>query len=213
MKIVAATSNRAKFAEFQRLVGVLALVDAVPPDFQPPGVEEPGNSFEEIACEKAVSLSRQLEATDRSSLTIASDGGLLVPGLQSAWNPLRTRRFAGDDASDIDRARLLLNLTELLDESQREIGWREAVAIANHGQLVGVWSAESEPGVLASSIDRELLDRQPGFWIPAVWLVPRFGNRPLASLTAAERQSIDDHWHKLQEPMREALASLARLTM
>jgi hypothetical protein len=54
-----------------------------------------------------------------------------------------------------------------------------------------------------------LIEQQPGFWIPAVWLVPRFGNRPLAALTAAERRSIDDHWRKLQEPVRGALARLS----
>ena len=209
MNIVAATRNQAKIAEFQRLVGALAVVDAAPLGFQPTGVDEPGSSFEEIASEKAVSLSRQLESADCSSLTIASDGGLLIAGLQSAWNPLRTRRFAGDAASDLDRAHLLLRLAESLDESQREIGWREAVAIANDGQLVGVWSALSEPGVLASTVDRGLINCQSGFWIPAVWLVPQFGNRPLASLSAAERQSIDDHWRKLQEPVRSALARLA----
>ena len=185
------------------------MVDAVPPDFHTTVVEEQGNSFEEIASEKAISLSRQLEAADRSSLTIASDGGLLIPGLQSSWNPLRTRRFAGDAASDLDRAYRLLKLAESLDESQREIGWREAVAIANYGQLVGVWSAESEPGQLAAAVDSGLFDRQPGFWIPAIWLAPQFGNRPLASLTTAERHSIDDHWRKLQEPVRSALARLS----
>ena len=213
MKVVAATSNPAKIAEFQRLIGALAIVDAVPPDVQLIAPDEQGSAFEAIASDKAVSLSRQLQAADRSSLTIASDGGLLIPGLGVSWEPTRTRRFAGDAASDRDRAELLLKLADSLDGSEREIWWREAVAIANHGRLVGVWSAESEPGMLASSVDGTLTDRQPGFWIPAIWLVPGFGNRPLASLAAAERQSIDDHWHKLQDPVQGALASISKLTM
>ena len=209
MNIVAATRNQAKIAEFQRLVGPLAVVAPFPSDFQVRLTDERGSSVEAIASEKAVAFSQQLQAADRLSLTIASDGGLLIPGLGSAWNPLTTRRFAGETASDLERAERLLEITESLGDSEREIGWREAVAVANHGQLVGVWSAESEPGLLASSVDRGLIERQPGFWIPTVWLVPRFGNRPLASLTEAERQSIDDHWRKLQEPVRGALARLS----
>ena len=191
------------------MVGALAMVTPVPADLRASLADERGGSIEAIASEKAVTLSVRLKAADQPSLTIASDGGLLIPGLGSAWNPLTTRRFAGEGASDLERAERLLKLAELLDDSQREIGWREAVAIANHGRLVEVLSAESEPGLLASSVDRGLIERQPGFWIPAIWLVPRFGNRPLASLTAAERQSIDDHWRRLQEPVRGALACLS----
>jgi len=209
LNIVAATRNQAKIVEFQRLVGHLATVVSVPVDFEFLAVDERGSSLEAIASEKAVTLSRQLQAANRPSLTIASDGGLLIPRLGAAWNPLITRRFAGEAASDLERAELLLNMAKSLDGTQREIGWREAVAIANHGRLVEVWSAESEPGLLASRVDGALIERQPGFWIPAIWLVPRFGNRPLASLTAAERQSIDDHWSKLQEPVRGALARLS----
>ena len=209
MNIVAATRNRAKIAEFQRLIASLATVVPISSDFEFLAVDERGNSIEAIASEKAATLSQQLQAAGRPSLTIASDGGLLIPGLGTSWNPLTTRRFAGEDASDLERAELLLNMAESLDDSQREVGWREAVAIADHGQLIGVWSADSEPGLLASTVDGALVERQPGFWIPAIWLVPRFGNRPMASLTAAERQSIDDHWRKLQEPVRSSLACLS----
>jgi inosine/xanthosine triphosphate pyrophosphatase family protein len=208
LKIVAATSNRAKIVEFQQLTGPLAMVSSDSFDHQLSS-DEGGGSFEANASGKAVALSRQLDAAGALSLTIASDGGLLIPGLGTAWNPLRTRRFAGDAASDLDRAHLLLKLAESLDDSQREIEWREAVAIANQGKLIGVWCAESEPGLLASSVNGAEIGRQPGFWIPTVWLVPRFGNLPMASLTAAERESIDDHWRKLQEPVRGALAGLS----
>ena len=185
------------------------MVAPVPCDLPFIAAEERGSSFEAMASEKAVALSQQLQAAGRPSLTIASDGGLLIPGLGSGWNPLTTRRFAGEAASDLERAELLLRMADSLDGSQREIGWREAVAIANHGTLAGVWSAQGDPGLLASTVDGALVDLQPGFWIPAIWLVPQYGNRPLASLTAAERVSIDDHWRKLQEPVRGALARLS----
>lgn len=206
MDIVAGTRNEAKIAELQRLVGDCARV--VPPsadfqDFDPP---ENGRSFEENAVIKALAWSRHLQDAGKASLVIASDGGLWIYSL-NGWDPLQTRRFAGPNATDLERAERLLDMAKTLEGRERMFWWEEAVAIANQGAIMGVWSAGSEQGFLATSVDPDLIDRQPGFWIPAIWLVPRKEMRPLATLSVAERRHVSSHWLRLREPVRLALVT------
>jgi hypothetical protein len=169
--------------------------------------DEDGETIERIAISKAVGWSRVLAARERHSLTIASDGGLLIPALGEAWDPRRTRRFAGFSASDHDRCRRLLDLTRQLTGDERVIAWYEAVSIADQGQLVGVWSASGSPGRLAMTVRDDLLDRTPGFWIPSLWEVPEFGLRRLAELLDVERAGLDDHWRRLTGPVQSVFAS------
>jgi XTP/dITP diphosphohydrolase len=214
MQITAATANPAKLLELQALVGECATVVPLPANLQhlacSVAPDERGETIEEIAAAKAAGWSRVLAARQLDSLTIASDGGLLIPALGEAWDPRFTRRFAGDRASDTDRARYLLALTRHLTGDERSIAWREAVAIADQGALVGVWTASGAPGRLATTVRDDLLDRTPGFWIPSIWDVPESGFHRLAELTGEERAHLDDHWRRLQEPVRNALASFVQ---
>jgi inosine/xanthosine triphosphate pyrophosphatase family protein len=209
-RITAATGNPAKLRELQQLVGSLATVIPLPTAVRQPAVSEAvgedGDTIEEIAAAKAVDWSGNLAARELDSLTIASDGGLLIPALGDAWDPRRTRRFAGEPASDVERSRRLLERTRHLTGEERAIAWREAVAIANQGELVGVWSASGAPGQLATTVRPDLLARTPGFWISALWEAPEFGFRRLSELSAGEWERIDDHWRRLREPVRNGLA-------
>lgn len=199
-EIIAATRNRAKLAEFQRLTGPDWRI--VPAPDRQELIAEDEITFEANAATKALALSRE---PGIDTLVVASDGGMLVPALGTNWNPLTTRRFAGPQATDLDRIRQLLQRAQHLQDDERTISWCEAVALAHRGTLIGVWSAESEPGMLATTFNAALLDLNPGFWMPVIWLVPRFGYRPLAVLTDTERARIEDHWYRLQAPVRRAL--------
>lgn len=160
-------------------------------------------SIEQNAIAKAVALSATI---GDGRLSIASDGGLLVPALGDAWNPAKTRRFAGNAADDVERALRLLAMTALLVEpGQRTIGWWETVAIAANGELLGSWSAESVSGVLATNVDPSRVADGGGFWIPALWRCPEYGCRLLAELTPDERAARDDHWRRLAGPVLEWL--------
>ncbi len=208
--ITAATTNPAKLQELQRLIGTLATVIPLPfaagdPVFGEVG-DESGDNFEEIAAAKAVTWSRLLASRGLDSLVIASDGGLHIPALGSAWNPLRTRRFAGEDASDLGRSRQLLDLARNLDGDDRRIWWRETVAIASQERLIGTRSASGASGLLARTVCADLLARTPGFWIPAVWECPEFNFRRLAELTSEEREQLCDHWSALREPVLALLS-------
>jgi inosine/xanthosine triphosphate pyrophosphatase family protein len=159
---------------------------------------EEGRSVEEIAAAKATAWSRATPG----EMVIASDGGLLIPTLGDAWDPTRTRRIAGDDATDLERAKELLARASHLKGEERRISWREAVAIARNGELLGAWSAESEPGLLATDVDPDLIADGHGFWVDTLWICPESHDRRLGALSIEERARRGDHWSKLQTPVR-----------
>jgi inosine/xanthosine triphosphate pyrophosphatase family protein len=202
LRLIAATHNPAKLAELTHLVDGIATVEPLPQDISlASGNEatiESAPEIETVAKGKAVAWSLALE---EGRLVVASDGGLLIPALGHAWQPARTRRFAGDSASDLDRADRLLQLAAHLRGDQREIGWRESVAIACHGELLGSWVAESDSGLLSETVNAEAIQRGNGFWIPAVWRCPELDYRLLGDLSSAERNNRNDHWRKLNVPI------------
>jgi inosine/xanthosine triphosphate pyrophosphatase family protein len=210
--LIAATCNEAKLAELRRLVGETAKVSPPPRDPSLEDLEarpalseaEEGSSVEEIAGAKAVAWSRILPG----ELVIASDGGLLIPALGDAWDPTRTRRFAGADATDFERVEALLALASRLKGDDRQISWREAVAIAKDRELLGEWSAESEPGLLATDVDPDLVAAARGFWIDALWICPEPGGKRLARLNREQRAAFVDHWSQLESPLRQFLVMI-----
>ena len=201
--LLLASGNPAKLAALRRAVGDAALVDALPDTADDP-VAEGGGSVETVAAAKAVRASRRVPG----ALVVATDGGLLVPGLGADWDPLRTRRFVGPDATDRARAEALLALAADLRGEERRIGWREALAVARNGRLLAGWAAEDTPGLLATELDPALLGS--GFWIPALWRCPEFDGRPLATLTDDERAVRHDHWTRLGGELIRFLAAAAQ---
>jgi inosine/xanthosine triphosphate pyrophosphatase family protein len=211
-QVIAATRNQAKLTELRRLVGDAADIIPLPHDISPEGqggrwaltAIEDGSTVEENAANKALFWSRLLE----DKLVIASDGGLLIPALGSDWDPTRTRRFAGEDATDLERARALLARTAHLRGNDRQISWRESVAVTKGGVLLGQWSADSEPGLLATSVDTALIEGGDGFWVESIWICPDITDRRLASLNREERAARGDHWCRLESSVRAFLITI-----
>jgi inosine/xanthosine triphosphate pyrophosphatase family protein len=202
--IIAATTNQAKIAELTRILDGVATVAALPRTVAP--VSEPiGPTVEAIAAAKAVGYAKALGP---DVLVVATDGGLLVPGLGEAWDPCRTHRFAGEGATDAERAAKLLRLAENLDGANRRIAWREAVALARGGAILATWVAEGVAGELATNYDQVDLTAGNGFWLPALWRCPEYDGRRLNSLTVAERTARDDHWSRLGRELRHFFAGL-----
>ncbi len=206
LPLVAATRNTDKLALLARLTGrrrallpLPAGVDAIEPEPEP--TESSGREqLVVIAQAKAISVSAAL----RGARTIASDGGLLVPGLGDRWQPARTRRFAGPGASNHDRAVALLALTEGLTGDRRGLGWREVVAIAEAGRVIATFTAEATPGWLVEEVPTDWDDAGQGFWVPRLWLgSPGDATTSLGAGT--------DHWDRLAlliEPFLDGLAVL-----
>ncbi len=124
MKLLIATRNRHKFAEF------LALLDLTPEAAQCaadrtdlPEVEEDGDTFAANAIRKATAWAIPLR-----TWVLADDSGLVVPALEGAPG-VRSARFAGPGATDADNNRRLLD--QMRRETDRRAAFRCALALVS----------------------------------------------------------------------------------
>ena len=195
-----ATGNGDKQSAFRSLLDSLPFHPATPNEL---GVtaspNEDGATHEAIAREKAVKWSEA-----GSMLAIASDGGLVVPVLGSAWESRHTRRFAGQEVDDSQRADRLLELMEPYTGADRSASWAEALAIAYKGRLLASWKLLGATGEIAQA-------RQPGlvpeFWAFTVWNFPEL-EKTYNELTPDELQSLNDHWTRLGHLVRRFFQSI-----
>jgi XTP/dITP diphosphohydrolase len=205
-RMLLATGNAAKQAKLRWLIDGLGVEAVTPRDlgmrFDPP---ESGETHREVAQDKALAWADRI-----GELVIASDGGAHIPALGASWNSLFTRRAAGDVPDDRARADHLLGLMRGRTGSERDVVWREAVAIASPGCILGAWEAEGAPKTLVEAYDPAKV--QGGFWFPALLIVPRFG-KLLADLTPAEAAEVDDAWNALYREVRVALPRLLMVAL
>ncbi len=128
-KIVIATKNRGKVAEFRHIMGDLGILDEIEllsladfPDF--PDVEETGETFAENALIKAraaTAFTGLITAADDSGIEVTALGG--APGVRSA-------RFAGEGATDDRNNDKLLRLLADVPENRREARFVAVIALA-----------------------------------------------------------------------------------
>ena len=123
MKIIAATANKGKAAEIEKIFGALGFsvitmreagIDSDP--------EENGKTFLENALIKA----RAAHALAENAYVIADDSGLCVDALDGAPG-IYSARYAGEGATDADKIAKLLN--ELGDTQNRLAHFETAVAL------------------------------------------------------------------------------------
>ena len=126
MKLVCATRNRGKVIELRQLVPAegleLLTLDDLP---GAPEVEEDRDSFAGNATKKATEI---MTATGLPAL--ADDSGLEVDALHGAPG-VHSARYAGDDATDMDRIVLLLKNLEGIPPERRTARFRCAVAFVH----------------------------------------------------------------------------------
>lgn len=104
-------------------------------------VEETGETFEENAALKAVTLSSHLEG-----LVIADDSGIVVDALDGAPG-VYSARYAGAKATDAENNALLLkNMSGVENRSARFLC---VIALARGGRLIATFSGKCE-GSIAS---------------------------------------------------------------
>lgn len=115
IQLVIASQNVHKVREFRAMLkdhpqfDILSLRDF--PDYEP--LPETGSSFEEIAIAKATHAAESLQ-----KWVLADDSGLVVPALGGAPG-IFSARYAGENASDFDnRKKLLEEMRHLLDEDR-----------------------------------------------------------------------------------------------
>ena len=165
---------------------VLSLTDLPPL----PPVEEDGNTFWENALKKARTV-----AHHTGRLTIADDSGLEVdclkgePGVHSA-------RFAGEDASDRDNNRKLLQCLENVPSSQRGATFRCVIAVVDP-QGKETWVE----GVCNGTIGKKARGTG-GFGYDPLFIIPAL-DKTLAELPLEEKNRISHRG--------KALAALKRV--
>lgn len=139
MRLLMATHNRGKVAEFRELFAGLPLDLVTLDDAGIRGdVEETGSSYAENARIKALEYARQ-----SGLLTLADDSGLEVDAL-GGQPGVRSHRFAGENKTDAERVAFLLDKLREVPHSQRTARFRCAIAIADPQGRVRECSGECE---------------------------------------------------------------------
>lgn len=127
MEIVIASSNLHKIREIRSILkpelpfDYLSLLDF--PEYQAP--EETGETFEENAFIKATHAAHGLKRW-----VIAEDSGLVVPALNNRPG-VRSRRFAGENATDKENLEKLIQELDSVPEDERTGYYYCALAIAS----------------------------------------------------------------------------------
>ena len=137
--LVIATRNKKKLMEIRDLLADLDFNVLSIGDFACiPEIQEDGNTFEENAKKKAAQIA---QITKR--LTLADDSGLEIDYL-SGEPGVRSARFAGENATDEDRNRKVLDLLKDVPGPERRARFRCAIAIASPDAQVEVVTGTCE---------------------------------------------------------------------
>jgi XTP/dITP diphosphohydrolase len=190
-EIVVATENPGKLREIKESlrgmeVQILSLTDLPPL----PPVKEDGSTFRENALKKARTV-----AHHTGRLTIADDSGLEVDYLNGDPG-VRSARFAGEDASDADNNRKLLQCLEGIPSSQREATFRCVIAVVDP-QGKESWVEGVCRGLIGEK-ERGTL----GFGYDPLFIIPDL-DKTLAELPLEEKNRISHRG--------KALAALKRI--
>jgi non-canonical purine NTP pyrophosphatase (RdgB/HAM1 family) len=175
VNIVLATGNPGKAAEFEALWSGAA-VDRAPEGFAP---EETGTTLFQNAWIKAAALRRDA-AAEAGSVVLADDSGLVVHALGGRPGVFSSR-YAGEDATDEDNCRRLLQ--ELEGEDDRRAAFVcVLVALAPADRMLV--ASGCCPGVIATA-----MRGGKGFGYDPVF-IPEGEERSMAEMTREEKAAI-----------------------
>ena len=195
-----ATGNLDKQEQFREILDGLPLSPVTPGEIGLSAVpDEDGDTHEAIARDKAMQWSAAA-----SMLTMASDGGLVIPALGPRWESRYTHRFAGPAADNGERLARLLELMRPYRGEERRASWVEALALAHRGKALASWELSGGAGYLDQQLPAGPL---PEFWVFSVWRFRQFG-ATYSQLTAVQRDAIDDHWGRLRRLVRRYFQSI-----
>lgn len=172
-KLLVATNNPGKMREYEELLQGLPAGTIVTFPVQEGldlEVEEVGDTFAENACLKATAY-----AQASGLLTMADDSGLEVDALDGAPG-VRSARYAGPGADDVDRYRKLLAELAGIPSGERAARFRCVVATALPGGPV--YTAEGACEGRIGFTPRG----EHGFGYDPVFIVDGYGGKTLAEL-------------------------------
>ena len=151
-------------------------------------IEEYGVSHLAVACGKAASWSKKTNA-----VTVATDGGVLIPILGQEWESYRTKRNTGaPGTNDETRANRLLKRLQSHPRSEWQASFCEAVAVARRGVVLSAWESTGLACHI-SDIYTPTPDSQEGFWVYGLLRFPQF-DKSYWALTPKELEEAKDPW-------------------
>ncbi len=178
VRLLVATNNPHKIAELGAILAGLPVTLVTPGEIGLDlDVEETGQTLEENAILKATAFARA------SGLpALADDSGLEVDAL--GGDPgVRSRRYAGEHASDEMRIALLLERLRGVPEAQRTARFRCVMALATAEGLVGTVQGTCEGRIAGAPRGRHGFGYDPIFWLPE-------RGQTMAELTPEEKNQI-----------------------
>ncbi len=177
-RLLLATNNQGKVAEFRSLLDGCGWQLVTPPDVGIQlDVEETGQTYLENATLKALAFARTSGLT-----SLADDSGLEVDALDGRPGIL-SARYAGEDLTDGERVAALMEQLAGVDEDARTARFRCVIAIATaDGEVTSV------EGTVEGRIAVEPRGEN-GFGYDPVFELPDRG-LTVAELTASEKHAV-----------------------
>ncbi len=161
MRLLVATRNEGKLREYAAIYADLPLHLTSLSDLQiDTSVEESGADFRANAILKA-----RAYVKESGLLTLADDSGLEVDALGGAPG-VHTARYAGENASDEDRYRLLLHNLAGVPREKRTARFRCVAAIATPGGEVYCTEGTCEGIIALAPAGTEGFGYDPVFYLP-----------------------------------------------
>jgi len=177
-KLLLATNNKAKVREYKHLLKDLPfeLVPLAEVGIKT-GVDEVGESLEENARLKALTLARESQL-----LVLADDSGLEVDALGGEPGRL-SARYAGEGASDKDRVNYLLARLKDVPWEKRSARFRCVIAIATPDGKVELCSEECWGVITLEPRGKGGFGYDPIFYLPGL-------GKTMAELTLEEKNKV-----------------------
>ena len=178
MTLFLASSNEGKLRELQAMtLGVEFEAELLPGFSSLPKASEDHDSFALNAIEKALHYSRHTR-----ELVCADDSGRVVDALDGAPG-VRSARYAGENVTDADNNRKLLEELSAVSEDGRTAHYICVLALARKGELVALFSDRCEGRIT----------NEPrgggGFGYDPYFLFPPFG-KTLAEISDEEKSEV-----------------------
>ncbi len=186
-RLVLASGNRGKLAEFQQLLNECAFEVISQPELKIPDIEETGLSFVENAILKA------RNAAQHSGLpALADDSGLEVDALHGAPG-IYSARYAGDPGSDAANNQKLLDALAYVDKENRTARYRCVLVFMRHAR-------DPAPLICQGSWEGEILTAprgDQGFGYDPLFLIPSL-QKTAAELPPAQKNHLSHRGQAMQ---------------
>jgi XTP/dITP diphosphohydrolase len=199
-KLLIATHNVGKLAEFRRIFGDLGLEIVGADELSLPAPDEDGETFAENAIKKA-----RAAAHASGEMTLADDSGLEVDALNGAPG-VHSARYAGDKGAAANMHKLL-DALHSVPKSERSARFRCVLALVDPKGSLGDEILLAE-GRCEGAIAHEARGAG-GFGYDPIF-VPEGGDRTMSEISDAEKDAIS-HRGKACAAMRVKIAEYLRV--